>query len=195
MKLNGVRLPVQVEDYVKEVVVEQDLNAPGSCLIVFADPERNILDTIGAGFLQSLEISASAVEETEESAIFVGDVYSLEFEADESGAFATVRGYDAAYKLKQGRGITSFNDVTDFEVVNQLAKDADVPVGNVEGDRVVDPYLAQMNQSHWDFLQQRVNANDCVLHVRDGLLQFEKSTDAANARLNRVTMPAPIRSS
>jgi len=179
IKLNGARLPVQVERCVKEVVVDSDLGAPGSCVVTFADPERNILDTVGADFFQSLEISASAVEETSELRLFVGDVYGMEFEADESGVFAVLRAYDASYKLKQQRAITSFNNMTDKQLVTELAQSVSMTLGNVDDTNVTHPYLAQFNETHWDFLAERARANDCVLFVRDGRLHFERSTDAS----------------
>lgn len=178
--LDGDRLPVEIEPHLVEVVVETDLTAPGSCLVTFADPGRDVLDALGVDFLQRLEVLASPVEEVEEEPLFVGDVYGFDFMADETGTFALIRAYDATYKLKQRRGISSFCDVTDGDVVRTLAEDAGVETGTIDGGDVIHPYLAQVNQSHWDFLQRRAQASDCTLHVCDGRLAFTKSTEASD---------------
>lgn len=181
VELGGRPIPERVAASLVGVVVESDLAAPGSCLLTFADPERSILDTIGVDFLQSVEVLASAVEETEPHSIFVGEVYGFDFMADETGAFALVRAYDAAYRLKQRRGTTSFNDVTDGDVVRQLAQDAGVEAGVIDDGDVIHPYLAQLNETHWDFLQERALASDRVLQARGGRLDFTSSTEAADA--------------
>lgn len=181
VKLAGNRLPGEVEANVKAVIVESDLTAPGACLITFADPDRSVLKTIGVDFLQPVEISASAVEESGQEPIFTGEVYGFDFAEDDTGTYALVRAYDAVYKLKQRRGITSFNDVTDGDVVRQLAQDAGVEPGNIDGGDVIHKYLAQTNQTHWDFLLERAAANDRVLQVRDGRLDFTRSPEASGA--------------
>ena len=50
----------------------------------------------------------------------------MDFAEDETGTFALVRAYDPSYRLCQRRGITSFNDVTDGDVIRQLARDAGI---------------------------------------------------------------------
>jgi phage protein D/phage baseplate assembly protein gpV len=179
--LDGNRLPGDVEPNVLSVTVDSELGAPGACEVVFADPERKVLDSLGVDFLQPLEIQASAVEETEPQPLFVGEVYGFDFMFDETGTFAIVRAYDAAYRLKQRRAVASFNDVTDGDVVRQLAGDAGVDTGTVDNGEVIHRYLAQLNQSHWDFLQERALANDRVLHVQNGKLDFTRSPEAADA--------------
>lgn len=178
--LAGNRLPPAVEPNVVAVVVDSDLTAPGACQITFADPERTLLDTLGVELLQEVEVMASAVEETEPHPLFRGEVYGVDFLADDTGAYALVRAYDPAYRLKQRRGVTSFNDVTDGDVVRQLAGDAGVETGEVDAGEVIHPYLAQLNQTHWDFLVERAAANDRVLHVREGRLDFTRSPEAAD---------------
>ena len=176
--LNGNRLPADVEPNVLAVTVDTDLTAPGACQITFADPQRTVLDALGIEFLQPVQVLASAVEETEPQVLFDGAVYGFDFMADDTGTFALIRAYDAAYRLKQRRGVTSFNDVTDGDVVRQLADDAGVETGTVDVGEVIHPYLAQLNQSHWEFLVERAAASDRVLHVREGRLDFVRSPEA-----------------
>lgn len=182
IKLNGTELSGQVEPNIVDVVVETDLNAPGSCTITFTDPERNILDTVGVDFLQDLEISASAVEESDEHPLFVGHVYGFDFMADnDAGSFAIIQAYDATYRLKQSRRVKTYRDVTDGDVVNELARDAGIETGTVEGGSVVHNHLAQVNETDWDFLHRLAEASDCTMYVKDGKLEFTTSTEASDA--------------
>lgn len=179
VKVGGNRLPGEVEPNVFSVIVETDLTAPGACLVIFADPDRSVLQTLNAEFLQELEVSASQVEDSSTEPLFTGEIYGMDFQEDDTGTFAMIRAYDATYKLKQKRGVKSFNDVTDADVFTQLAGDADVTTGTVDGGDVIHKYLAQMNQTHWDFLQERATANDRILLVRDGQVEMVRSPEAS----------------
>lgn len=180
IKLNGTELNGQVEPSVVEVVVESDLNAPGSCTITFTDPARDILDTIGVDFGQDLEVHASPVDEADEHPLFTGKVFGFDFMADnDAGSFAIVHAYDATYQLKQSRRVRTYNDVTYGDVANQLARDNSVTTGTIDGGTTVHPYLAQMNETDWDFLHRLAQASDCTLYVEDGKVNFSASTESS----------------
>lgn len=161
--------------------VASDLNGPGTCEVIFADPERSLLRNVGADFGQDLEVHASAVEERADEPVFVGHVYALEFQADETGCVSIIRGYDSTFALRQRRAITSYNDVSDSDLVRTLCSDAGVEVGNVSCDGSIHPYVAQLNETHWDFLCRRAERQGAHLHATGGKVHFEPVADSSDA--------------
>ncbi|MEM7338667.1 MAG: VgrG-related protein [Actinomycetota bacterium] len=181
VKLDGQWIEGEVGTQLIQTTVLTDLNAPGMCEVVLADATRTLLSDLGAEFGQDIEIHASAVEDRAEHPIFVGTVYGLEFQADETGCFSLIRGYDPTYALRQRRAVTSYNDVTDSDLVNSLCGEAGVTVDAVEGGDNVHPYVAQLNETHWDFLVRRADAVGSRLHATGGKISFEPIADAADA--------------
>lgn len=182
IKLNGTALSGQVEPNMVELVVENDMTAPGACTITFTDPRRDILETLGADFGQDLEITASPAEDPDEHPLFKGKVYGFDFAADnQSGSYAVIQAYDQAYSLKQTRRIKTYNDVTYGDVVNTILRDSGADLGQVDGGTTVHKHLAQVNETDWDFLRRLAQASDCTLYVHNGKVDFASSTQATDA--------------
>lgn len=179
VRLDGQPLPPEHEPLLITVDIEADLTAPGRCVLTFSDPGRSVLDDLGVDLDQKVEVRASAVEETEERPLFTGSVYGLDIETDASGSRAYVRAYDDCQKLRQRRQVKSWNQVTDADLVRELAGDAGVTVGEVDAAGVLHPYIAQLNQTHWEFLSDRARRTGRVVHVADGKLRYAPVAQAA----------------
>ena len=179
--LDGQRVEGTIGTQLLSTTIVTDLNGPGSCEVVFSDPERSLLDRLGVDFGQSIEVNASAVEDRAEKPVFVGTVYGLEFQADESGCVSIVQAYDASYALRQQRAITAYNDMTDAELVRTLCGEAGVDIGTIEGGDSAQRYLAQFNESHWDFLRRRAVANGARLHADGDQVHFQPIPEAGGA--------------
>lgn len=172
VRLDGRPLPAEHEPLLVAVEIETDLTAPGWCVLTFADPSRSVLDDVGVDLDQQVEVRASAVEGSAEQALFTGTVLGLDVETDECGSRAEVRAYDGSQKLRQLRQVKSWNEVTDADLVRELAGDAGVPVGRVDASGHVHPYVAQLDETHWDFLHRRAGRTGRLLYVADGELHF-----------------------
>ncbi len=72
--------------------------------------------------------------------------------------------------LRQTRGIRSFNEVTDADLVRTICDEVGVKAGQVDATNVTHPYIAQFNETNWDFIQRRAVASDCIVYVDDGAL-------------------------
>lgn len=179
VRLDGRPVPPEHDPNLVAVDIETDLTSPGRCLLTFADPSRSILDDLGVDFDQVVEVRASAVEEAEEHSLFTGSIYGIDIETDESGSRAYVRAYDDCQKLRQQRQVKSWNEVTDADLVQELAGDAGVPVGQVDAAPHLHPYIAQLNQTHWEFLTDRARRTGRMVFVADAKLQFTKVPEAS----------------
>lgn len=76
---------------------------------------------------------------------------------------------DAAVKLTVGRKSAYYYDVTDAEVIEQIA-DAAGLAADVEATAVTHPQMVQYYATDWDFVVTRAEANGKLVATRDGEL-------------------------
>ena len=117
-------------------------------------------------------MSAAAVSEKESKPIFEGEIYALEFESDERGVFSRIVAYDSSYRLRQHRVTRSYIDMTDEDIVREIASSAGVKAGDISGSRETHRHLGQLNQTYWEFLSDRALSLGFELSVREGKLNF-----------------------
>lgn len=180
VSINGQRLEAKVIARLEIAVVETDLIAPSVVRLEFSDRDATLPDELGLELGHELDVRAAAVGASGTTQIFVGKVYAIEYAVDDRGGYTVIVGFDAGYVLRQTRATRSFNDVTDADVVNRVCQDLGIATGAVEGTDVTHPYIAQLNETNWDFLQRRAHANDRILFVEAGKVQFCKSQEAAD---------------
>jgi phage protein D/phage baseplate assembly protein gpV len=161
-----------------EVVVDTDLTAASSCTITFLDADRVALDGIDYG--SPVKIKAPGLTDDTLVDLFEGEVYAMEFEADERGTYSRITAFDHSYRLKQHRLTKAHISVTDSDVVEEIAKSTGMKTGTVDATSVVHDHLGQINETHWDFLRERAAANDFEVFIEGGRLNFRKPNPAAS---------------
>ena len=181
VRIGGTRLAANVAAKLDVVTVETDLVAPGVARLEFSDRDAELLDEIGVALGDQIEVHAAPVGEQQTLRLFTGAVYATEYCADERGGSSILIAYDAGFVLRQTRGIRSFNEVTDADLVRTICDEVGVKAGQVDATNVTHPYIAQFNETNWDFIQRRAVASDCIVYVDDGALQFRQSPSAADA--------------
>ena len=179
--IDGRGLAAEMSAMVNVAIVETDLIAPSTARLEFSDRDAVVLDQLKVKLGDTVTIRAAPVGSSETSELFVGRVYATEYHADNRGGYSIIVAYDAAYVLRQTRATRNFNDVTDSDVVNRVCSGAGVKTGTIDATDVTHPYLAQINESNWDFLQRRARANDRILYVDKGAVQFRRSPTASSA--------------
>ena len=175
---DGTRPSPELEAMILSLVVDTDVNTSDSCVIEFADTERHVLDALGADYLLPVTVTTSPVEGEDDCVIFDGEIYGMDFEFDELGAFSKITAYDRSYRLRQQRITTTYNDVSDTDLVNTIASQVDLRTGDVKNTSTLHPHIGQFNETYWEFLRRRADANDCELVVEGEKLHFRPSADA-----------------
>lgn len=178
VEVDGNELPFDPGAAVVEVSVETDLLSPDLCQVTLLDGNRHALDGIEHG--QGLKVSAAAVSDTESKVLFEGEIYALEFESDERGVFSRIVAYDASYRLRQHRVTRSYIDMTDEDIVREIASSTGVKAGEISGSRETHRHLGQLNQTYWEFLGDRALSLGFELSVREGKLNFSPPPDAGD---------------
>lgn len=167
---------LDAESKVVEVVVDTDLSAAGTCTVTMLDATREALK--GFDYKATIEVSAPGVLDATLVDLFVGEIYSMEFESDEGGVYARVTAFDASYRLKQHRVTKAWVNAKDSDIARQIAGDLGLAVGDVEETEVLHEHIGQVNETHWDFLRARAAANGYEVHVAAGKLHFAPTTKA-----------------
>ena len=124
--------------------------------------------------------------------MLTGEVTALEVDADASGKFTVVRGYDPGHRLLRHRRVAGYPNMTASDIVRRLAGRNKLSLGKVEATRTVYELATQPNITDWDFLPRLAQEND--VHVSfdpKGKFQFGK-LDPASVRA-RATPHRPRR--
>jgi len=177
----GSPLPENVLALVRQVVVDTDVGGPDSCRVVFDDPSRDLLRQSGIDLNVTLMVTAGRTGDQAAVPVFEGLVYHLGFEFDDRGAFSTAVAYDRSYGLYNGLHTVTYQNVTDSDLATRLAREVGLGVGEVEATSVVHDHVAQVNETHWEFLSRRAREIDFSLRVTGRELYFVRSTEAGEA--------------
>ncbi len=178
--VGGTPLREQLAGRLREVVVDTDAGGPDSCRVVLDDPSRDLLGDSGIELGSDLTVTAGRVGEETGDRVFDGVVYSLGFEFDERGSFTSVVAYDRSYALYSGLHTATYQNTTDSDLATRLAREAGLRTGRIESTTVVHDHLAQVNETHYEFLSRRAREVDCVVLVTGRELHFVRSADAAD---------------
>jgi uncharacterized protein involved in type VI secretion and phage assembly len=180
LAVGGTPVSQQVEACLREVVVDTDANGPDSCRIVLDDPTRDVLGRSGFDLRADLTVTAGRVGEQTGDRVFDGVVYSVGFDFDDRGSFSTIVAYDRSYELYNGLHTATYQNLTDSDLAAQLAQEVGLTAGRIEPTSVVHEHLAQINETHYEFLARRAREVDCALLVTGRELHFVPSAEAAD---------------
>jgi phage protein D len=178
---DGWPLDEEIEGYVEQLIVDDQIDQPMMFAITMVDPDRNVLDRSGLRVGAEVEISVVDEADEQEKPLAKGTVVTVECEYDQAGAHVTVRGYVSSHRLHRGRNTRTFINSTDSEIVKKVADEAGIDVDEIEQTSEVYDYVAQANASDWEFVHDRAQRNGFELAIVDGKLRFGRPSEASEA--------------
>jgi len=179
--VDGTPLRQDVEVLLERVVVDSSLHGPDLVELRLRDQGRDVLRRARVRIGSILEVSGSRAGEGRLAPLACVEVTTLEHDFGPEGSVAVVRGYDLSHRLCRGRRTASYNDVTDADVVRQVARRAGLPVGQVEDGGPTHDHVAQLNATDWDFLTARGRETGHEVVVQDGRLHWRRPGPADEA--------------
>lgn len=155
------------------VEVELALGRPGHVLVATSDSGADEVEWFDASAVQEgRPITVSIVAGSTSTALFVGDLTGLEFEADDaSGASVTICGHDRLHRLARARRTAAFVDKTDSQIAADIAALHGLQ-GVATDSKIVHPYVMQRQQSDLAFLRDRARRIGYVIRVEGDKLLF-----------------------
>jgi hypothetical protein len=177
VSVGGTPLPSYVAARLLRVVVDNDLHLPGMFELTFLDLDGSTLAVAGLSIGVPVTVSGAGPSGTG-IPLIVGEVTAMEGLVQGITVRTIVRGYTGAHRLQRAKKSRSFLNVTDADVARRIATEAGLPVGAVTATSTTHAYLAQVNQTDWDFLTARAMEIGFETGVANGQFHFRPATDS-----------------
>ncbi len=179
--VDGTPLPSDFEGLLVSAVVDDSLRLPDLFALHFRDPDRGLLAKSGLKIGSVVIVSVMTADGQTPQQLIKGEVTALEAEFDSSGTFTVVRGYDHAHRLFRGRRTETYTQVTASDVVTTVARRAGLQVGKIDSTTTVFDHLSQAGVTDWDLVNGLAREIGYEIAVRDGAVDFQKPSQAADA--------------
>lgn len=190
IKVNGSQAPSDLSEQVEEIRIENSLHLPDMCTIHVIDNAFEWLDkdTFKVGAEVEVESGYETTNESgasEMTSVFYGEVTSLEVDMDtEKDVVFFVHCLDKSHRLHRGRQSRTFVNVTDSDIVSQLASEAGLTAATDATSEVHD-WVMQNNQTNWEFLIERAGRASRRLYVQGQReLHFKKVKNEGEATIS-----------
>ena len=180
IQIDGGPLDPDVEPLVEQVVVDNDVRFPDAFLIVINAGDRDVLEQARISIGSKVEIKGTSLRSQQTELLITGEVTSVGAEYDSGACRFVVRGYDPAHRLQRGTRTQTYLGQKDSDIAQAVASQAGLEIGTIDDSGEVHPWIAQLNQSDWEFLGGRAREIGFELTVIDGKLNFRKPTPASD---------------
>jgi Bacteriophage probable baseplate hub protein len=173
--INGVALDATERSYISSIVVDDSLAWPSMFALQFASSfelpnVHHWIDYRDFSVGNKVEIKLGYGDKVE--SLISGEITGLEPEfALDRPPNLTVRGYDPRYRLQKGRRTRTFVGLSDSEIAEQIAREANLNV-KATGTRFAHDYVIQANQTDLEFLRERARRIQYEVYVSDLTLYF-----------------------
>jgi phage protein D/phage baseplate assembly protein gpV len=203
LELGGVAAPDDLMKDNLEFIVDESLHMPSMFLIKVhnvylaasenSEPWKNekyfkIGDRITIGFESSTTEDAEFRTSEKERKLIEGEITGIEVKfTNTSEAHLLIRGYDASHRLHRGRFNRSFLNCTDSDIVQRIASEARIQIGQLDDSGSVHEYVFQENQTNMEFLRERAARIGFELFVQNDKLYFREPKSEASLDLEWLT--------
>jgi len=189
LKIDDKDAPQDLMEDILQIFVEESLHQAGMFTIVLRNDyqggtQKNQLwkyqDLLQIGKPVSIGFSSSTAQENyfnEENRgeVLQGEIAGIDVHfTDKTQAPIIVRGYDVSHRLHRGRYNRSFQNMTDGDIVEKIAKEVGIKIKNIDKNGVPHDYIFQGNQTNMEFLRERASRIGFELFVQDGTLNFHQ---------------------
>ena len=178
VEIDGVELSNALQDRLESVTVDHSLHKPTMFALSFADDGTDAVSEAGVRVGSEVKISADGWFTDQASSLVAGEVTSIEASYDRLLTKTIMRGYDMSHRLHRGTRTETYRNVKASDIAATLASRLGCRVGTIDDSGVTFDYVAQINQSDWDFLSARAREIAFELTVEGGQLNFRRPTPA-----------------
>ncbi|MFE2865905.1 VgrG-related protein [Embleya sp. NPDC059259] len=155
-----------------DVRVDTAVDGPAHAEVRLRDERHTALSDLDLKFGHPLTIAVAALNLRTRRTLFTGEIVALETDIDSAGSFVAVLGMSRDHRLRRGRRVDVYPQMTTVEIVRRIAERNGLVPGAVEDDPADPPpaYLAQPNLSDWEFLADFARQRSLVPTVEDTAL-------------------------
>lgn len=124
-----------------------------------------------------IEVKMGARTSNETKRVFKGQIAAAQPEFKPGEITIGVVAYDRAHALNRGIKSKAWQNSTSTDIVSELAKAAGLRPGEVKPSGRPHPYMAQVNETDWDFCWRLANYLDFEFVVEDDKFHFRPAND------------------
>ncbi len=162
LKLDGADAPPELVRDALEITVENSLHLPDVATLIINDRRLKWVDDQRLTPGKTLVVNVRDNRTTE--TIFDGEIVEVEPHFGAEGVQVVVRAFDRLHRLARGRQARTFLNVTDGDIITQIAGEAGLQT-QVDATTRVHDYVVQWNQTNLEFLRERAAALGYLLYV------------------------------
>lgn len=155
--VDGQEIAREHKDRIREIRVVDYLALPDVCTLQIGYPKPKqktdpfLIDSQPFGIGKKLEVRMGGREERSPTAVFKGEITTLEPEFGAGGISLTVRAFDHAHVLHRARKSRPFANQTSSDIVSKIVKEAGLtPRCDASGGP--HEFIQQDNETDWDFI-------------------------------------------
>ena len=153
LKIDGLRASADLLGDLLEVVVDHSLHMPNMVMLRFACHDMKWLED-RAAFPAGRQVEVF-YGEAPAAKLVSARIATSEPELEQDNPSLVVRGFDLSHRLYRGRHRRSFVQVSDADLVRQLAVEAGLGLGTIANTPDVHEYVFQNNETNAEFLLGR----------------------------------------
>lgn len=190
LKIEGQTAPDDILENILQIIVEESLHRPSLFTLVIRndyqsgvtqdDPwqrqkQFRIGQQLSIGFTPSLQETDRDAQNDAPLDLIQGEITALETQfSEQTQAPIIIRGYDVSHRLHRGLHNRSFQNMTDSDVVQKIAEEVQIEIGQIDPSGEPHDYLFQENQTNMTFLRSRAARIGFELFVHDHKLHFRR---------------------
>ncbi|WP_163510805.1 VgrG-related protein [Fodinicola acaciae] len=188
VEINSTKLPADLANLLVYAYVDDSRNLPDMFMLRFKDPDQVVVQKANIQIAAPIKLKVQTADPAGPEVLLDGEITAVELNADKSGTYTEIRGYDKAHRFTRGRRVAAYPNMTISDIVRKVAQRAKIPAGDIDNIKGFggDPQaqLSQDNVSDADFLQRLADLVGAQFAVVDGKLNFklpEPPKDAPSA--------------
>ena len=183
--IGSAALDPAVTDQLAEVRVDTHQRLPDSCTIRILDPKLELVDRTSFALGADLVVRFESPSGNAATALFDGQIASLEPEFERSQAALVIRAYDRSHKLNRTRNTNAYQQISYASIARQIAGSGGLSSGTIGDAGGTHAFVQQSNETDWEFLWRLADEIGFDVHVEGRRLHF-RDPDAASAAPPKV---------
>jgi len=177
--VDGARIDRQHSDRVREIRVEDSLGLPDVCTVSLGFPrpakkgDPHLIDSQPFAIGGALEIRLGETDAQTPTAIFKGEILTLEPQFGAGGVELLVRAYDRTHRLHRSRRVDAWTNMTASDIVAKIIGAHGLTADcEPSGDPL--EFMQQDNETDWDFIWRLADRVGFELAVDDRTVHFRR---------------------
>jgi phage protein D len=182
--VDGSEIDADLSSRVREVRIQNHLRLPDTCTLAASFPkgepgQSEPIDESPFDIGGSLEIRLGARDELTTSAVFKGEIVTLEPRWRAGGVELLVRAYDHSHVLMRSRKVRTFQNQTSSDIVSKLLTEAGFQ-SHCDPSGEPHEFVQQDNETDWELMWRLADRSGLEL-VIDGQMASLRKPSAENA--------------